>query len=243
MINASKTQCIFIGSRQLISQIPGNITINFDGTSISPSAHVKNLGLHLDRYMMFDTHINELTKKVISMLIFISRVSVNFDKRTTETVVQSLVLSLINYCIRIWGTTNATLIHKVQKLQNFAARVSIGGMKKYDHVSPAFRELKWLRIKQMHFLETNIAIYKSLRGMYPGWLHSFSTVHSVTNTTTRQSNNLSVPKFNTNCGGRAFIVNGPMAWNSLPPEITNRNTLSNFKCKLINDLLTKKINI
>ena len=128
---------------------------------------------------------------------------------------------------------------KVQKLQNFAARVSIGGMKKYDHVSPAFRELKWLRIEQVHFLETNIAMYKSLRGKYPVWLHSFSTVHSVTNSTTRRRNNLTVPRFNTNCGARAFLVNGPMSWNALPPEITNTNTLSSFKHRLINALLSK----
>ncbi len=68
------------------------------------------------------------------MLSFISRVSCNYDRRTRETVVQSLVLSLINYYIRIWGTTNATLIHKVQKLQNFAAGVSVGGIKKYDRL-------------------------------------------------------------------------------------------------------------
>ncbi len=102
----------------------------------------------MDTYMVLDTHINKLTKKVISMLRFISRVSVNLDRRTKETVVKSLVVSLIDYCIRKWGTTKSTRMHKVQKLQNFAARVSIGGMKKYDLVSPAFKELKWLRIAQ-----------------------------------------------------------------------------------------------
>ncbi len=127
-------------------QIPDNVSIDFDGTNIFPSTCVKSLGLHMDKYMVFDTHIDELTKKVISMLSFISRVSVNLDRRIKETVLRSLVLSLINYWIRIWGTTNATLIHKAQKLQNFAARVSIGCMKNYDHVYSDFKELKWLRI-------------------------------------------------------------------------------------------------
>ncbi len=83
--------------------------------------------------MIFDTHINELSKKKkhIGMLIYIIRVSMNFDKATRKIVVQALVLSLINYCIRIWGTTNNSLIEKkVQELQNFATRVSICGMKK-----------------------------------------------------------------------------------------------------------------
>ncbi len=41
MINLSKAQCIFIGSRQLIAQIPDNITIDFHGTIVFPSTHVK----------------------------------------------------------------------------------------------------------------------------------------------------------------------------------------------------------
>lgn len=74
----------------------------------------------------------------------------------------------------------------MQKLQNFAARFSVGGMKKYDHVSLALKELKWLRVKQKHLLDTNIAaMYKSLNGMYPDWLITFSTVLSVTRGRTR----------------------------------------------------------
>ncbi len=86
--------------------------------------------------MIFDTHINELSKKkkiyiyIYIILIYISRVSINVDKATRKFVVQALVLSLINYCIRIWGTTNNSVIKtKVHELQNFAAKFSICGMK------------------------------------------------------------------------------------------------------------------
>lgn len=42
-INVKKTQCIFIGSRQLISKIPTNINIYFDEVPITPSDSVKKL--------------------------------------------------------------------------------------------------------------------------------------------------------------------------------------------------------
>ncbi len=41
MLNSSKTQCVFIGNRQLLSIIPPNTTINFNGDIIYPSNHVK----------------------------------------------------------------------------------------------------------------------------------------------------------------------------------------------------------
>ncbi len=63
MVNAAKTQCIFIGSRHLCSRIPEDVVVKFDGTNISPSTHVKNLGLYMDRYMSFETHVNEISKK------------------------------------------------------------------------------------------------------------------------------------------------------------------------------------
>ncbi len=73
----------------------------------------------MDQYMMSNKHVNELTKETLLTLIYIIRVSMNFDKET-KNVVQSLVLNQINYCISIWDTTNTTFLQKVQKLQNFA---------------------------------------------------------------------------------------------------------------------------
>ncbi len=116
--------------------------------------------------MLFDVHIDELNKKVMGILMFISKISRNFDKSTRIMVIQALVLSLMEYCIRIWGTTNDTSISSVQKLQNFAARVAVGGIKKYDHISPAYRELEWLKIKHKHLLDVGVTTFKVLRGFY-----------------------------------------------------------------------------
>ncbi len=87
--------------------------------------------------MSFETHINEISKKVMDMLIYINRISSFLDKKSRIIVVQSLVLSNFS----IWGATTSPLINKVQKVQNFAARVAVRGIKKFEHVSPAYKEL------------------------------------------------------------------------------------------------------
>ncbi len=63
LLNSMKTQCIFIGSRALISKIPGNTTISAREASIHLSKSVKNLGLHFDKYMPFDVHVADMSKK------------------------------------------------------------------------------------------------------------------------------------------------------------------------------------
>ncbi len=82
LLNPKKTQCIFIGNRQLLSPIPPETFINYDGVHIHPSTHVKNLGIYFDKYMLFDVHIDELNKKVMGVLMFLNRVSEHFDETT-----------------------------------------------------------------------------------------------------------------------------------------------------------------
>ena len=98
----------------------------------------------MDQTLTFETHIDEMAKKVHGTLSFINRLGDNFDKATRINVVQSLVLSIINYGLKIWGLASKHQLQRVQRLQNFAAKVAVGGMRKFDHVSLAIKELKWL---------------------------------------------------------------------------------------------------
>ena len=169
--------------------------------------------------------------------MFINRVSENFDKTTRKVIVQSLVLSLINYCICIWGGTNKTLIHSVQKMQNFAAKIAFGGARKFDHVTPIMKELEWLTVKDKYYFEKCITVYKSVKGLYPEWYLNLSTVGENTTNRTRQENNLYVPNVKTNSGARATTVCGPKLWNDLPRCVTSCGSLHSFKSSLKKFLL------
>ncbi len=79
LLNPKETQCISIGNRQLLPRIPPETFINRDGVHIHRSTHVKNLGIYFNKYMFFDVHIDERNKKVMGILMFLKRVSENFD--------------------------------------------------------------------------------------------------------------------------------------------------------------------
>nr|BDT62741.1 MAG: hypothetical protein [Metapenaeus ensis nimavirus] len=229
LLNEKKTQFIFIGSRQYISCLPDDIVIRFSGNTITPCKTVKNLGVYFDQYMSFNVHIDEMYRKIMGTLIYLNRVGNCFDNETRVVVVEALVLSLMNYCLNIWGTTNKTQINRVQKLQNFAAKVAFGGLRKYDHVSPAIKHLQWLTIDNKCTYDMCILVYKILNGICPNWLLHLPTVCEVRETRTRQSNNLFVKKCNTLAGSKMTTVQGPALWNMIPLNIRNTGSLSNFK--------------
>ncbi len=136
MINPNKTQCLFVSTKPFIRWIPSDTTITFDNAHSTPSNHIKNLGIYMDCHMTFDVHIQEMHKKVIGILFFLNRIKDKFEISTRKIVIQSLALSIINYCLPVYGTTNNTLLWRVQKLQNFAAKICAEGPKRSDHTTP-----------------------------------------------------------------------------------------------------------
>ncbi len=187
--------------------------------------------------MIYDVHINELNKKAMGILMYISRISDKLDRQNRIIIIETLVLSLRDYCIKIWGTTNDKQMSNVQKLQNFSSRVAFGGVRKYGHIAPVFRELQWLRIKQKYLFDFTVTVYKVLKRFYPDWFLSFKSRRAITNGITRQTQQLYVPRTNTHTGDRCIDVLGPTLWNTLPPTVTQAPTLSTFKAKLKKFLL------
>ena len=198
---------------------------------------VKNLGMYFDRFLTFESHIDMLHRKVTGTLIYLYRVKDLFEPKTRIIVVQSLSLSLINYCFVVWGSTNNFHLSRVQKLMNFAARVAIGTVRKYEHISPFLDELGWLRVKNKYKYDVCVLVFKVLRNLLPNCLYNFENVNHVTQRSTRQADKLLVRRARTDIGSREMDIRGPSLWNTLPCEIRNAGSLPAFKNNLKRHLL------
>lgn len=240
MLNTKKTQCIFVGTRGLLAKIPEDTHLNVDGTQISPVKSVKNLGVYFDSNMLFDSHIDELSKRVYGILMYINRLKDNFNKATKITIVQSLVLSVINYGLVVWGSTNQTQLDRIQKLQNFAARVAIGGVAKWEHITPYIKQLKWLKVKERYKYEQGIIVHKIIHDRFSNWTFSLPKVNEIYKVCTRQQHDLYVPNTKTHIGGRSLRVAAPKLWNSLSPHIINNVSFNSFKHQLSKHLFVNQ---
>ncbi len=125
-------------------------------------------------------------------------------------------------------------------MQNFAIKTADGQVKKVDHVTPLFKEMKWLRVKDLITFNIVTTIFKHTTNTYPDQLLPLPTVGAVTLSTTRQRHNLYVPRTHTDMGARATSVIGPKLWNNLPNNIKNSTILPTLKKKLRENLLTSE---
>ena len=120
----------------------------------------------------------------------------------------------------------------LQRTMNSAARL-ITGIKKYEHISDALRNLHWLPIECRIKFKILLTVYKSLNGLAPDYLSALIDVRRPTRCL-RSSDKLllNVPKINTvTYGQRAFYV-ATTLWNSILDNIRNAVTVEIFKTRL-----------
>ena len=142
------------------------------------------------------------------------------------------MFSKLYYCSSVWSNTYASNICKLQGVQNFAARI-VSGTRKFDHVSPALKDLRWIPVKSHLFLRDAILAFKSMTGQVPNYLSSnFISRGNISGQTTRSSSQLNIPLFKTKSGERSFYYRTVTSWNALKPYFKLSESLIIFKRKM-----------
>ena len=147
-VNADKTQLIVLGSRQNIQRLP-SVSVKFMGATVAGSPTVRNLGVMFVQNVTFLAHLDDVVRRCTGTLCGLRHSRHCLPQSTLIRVVEGLVVSVIRYCISVYGTANKTQLSRLQQLLNFGARV-ISGRRKYDHISDVLRELNWLSADNMY---------------------------------------------------------------------------------------------
>ncbi len=115
MLNTSKTQWSFVGTRGLLSEIPVGTHLRVDNVRIDPTDNFENLGTYFDKHLTFEKHIDKIGAKILNTILHIN-INIFFYRDAISILMQSVVLSIIHYGLKIWGTASKTNIKKIQKL-------------------------------------------------------------------------------------------------------------------------------
>ena len=109
---------------------------------------VKNLGLVMDNQLVFDKQIVNLKKKCFHTLRNIRKIRFLLNLKQVKIIVNSLVVSCLDYCNGLYFGIGEKLLHQLQLLQNAAAKAVTG---KYNHIhldEDLIFNLHWLDVKK-----------------------------------------------------------------------------------------------
>ena len=145
---------------------------------IVPHSPVKNLGVRLDSNLSMLEHITKASSAAFFRLYNIRRIRKYLSKENTETLILALVYSRIVYCNSLlYGVPNCHL-HKLQRVQNAAARL-IFEESKYCYVTPLLKSLHWLPVKYRIIFKVLLITFKAIHGLSPVYISKLISIRDV----------------------------------------------------------------
>ena len=229
-LNDSKTNFILFGSSKILNSIKIG-GINFpSGIYIRFVSSVKNLGFYMDSTLSLSKQIVELKKKSFRTIRNVNKIRFLLNKEKLKVVVNSLVVSCLDYCNGLYYGISEKLLYQLQLIQNACAK-TITGKYKYDHLENDLVDLHWLNVRKRVLFKIGLLAYKSVIGYAPQYLQElFSYSHHG------HALKLIVPYYQTSYGNHSFSVIGPKLLNRLPENITSATDIDSFK-KLLKTFL------
>ena len=150
----------------------------------------------------------------------------------TATLVSAFILSRLDYCNSILSGCPRSLILRLQKVQNNAARLILG-ISKREHISPHLASLHWQPIDSRIKYKLACICYNSMSTNSPPYLSDL-TVYTASRQLRSCSDNsvLRRPSVRTvSYGQRSFAHSAPSAWKFLPQQVRSSDSVSTFRSR------------
>ena len=231
-LNNDKTEILVLGTDQRVGA--ANIrSLQIGGVTVNVSARpIGNLGSVLDSQLDMSAQITKTVQSANYHLRNIGKVRRRLTTDATKQLVQSLVISRLDYCNGLLYGVDDKHLKRLRKVHHQAARL-ITLTKPRDHMTPVMKQLHWLPIQKRIEFKIMCNTYKSLTGTGPRYLAEL-LVPYIPSRTLRSAKKelLVVPKVNLEVGNQSFRWSAPTLWNSLPVFIKNAKSFSSFKTSL-----------
>jgi hypothetical protein len=230
--NEDKTVVLTLSSR--FREGPDFQYLKVGNENVTTSSTAKNIGVVFDSGFAFEKQVNNIVRKAWTSLWKIGKIRKYLTRDGTEILMHAFVTSRIDYCNSLLTSLPHALIHKIQLVQNAAARV-VTQTRKFDHISPVLYDLHWLPVVHRIHYKVLLMVFKALSGLAPQYLADMIELqpHTRLRSTSNDSRKLKeVRSRMVNYGDRAFSIAAPRMWNQLPVNIRHMTSLELFKAKL-----------
>ena len=240
-MNPDKTEFIMFGNPTQLKKITTK-HIDVCGDAITLCDNVRCLGAHLDTALNLKTHVNIKCRNAMLNMKRIREVRHHLNREACEIIVNSLVLSHLDYCNGILSGLPDCTINKMQRVQHIAAKLIL---KKHwsESSKKSLHELHWLSIKYRIIYKVVCIVHKCLYGNAPGYLKNLLTIKQQPVRTLRSNAEneclLVIPRTKLKTE-RSFSVFGPRQWNLLSKELRCNTNYQMFKKKLKTHLFLKQ---
>ena len=183
---------------------------------------VKLLGVNLDDTLTLEPHVDSVISSCYYHLRDIGKFKHNLSSDDLLTLTHSVISSKLDYCNVILFGLNSSLMDKLQKVQNAAARL-ICKLPRRRSVDNEIRKLHWLTVKQRCVYKILLTVFKRLNCTCPGFLSSLLVISDP------ETNSLEYTYYDSKQGDvplgtqpQGFGMNFLWLWGKRSPQISSK---------------------
>lgn len=228
-LNQDKTELIIFTTKQRTKDFV-NCSISFDGHIVNEASVVKNLGVLFDKTLTMEKQVSSVSKSCFLQIRKIGRIRSYITDDACKTLVNSLVISRLDYGNALLYGVNASILSKLQRVQNTAARL-ISRKRKHEHITPVLVSLHWLPVQYRIKYKILLYTFKALNNLAPVYLQELVNAYQPTRALRSEDLQLlKAPRIRTKTyGERRLDKSAATLWNSLPQNIRHVQSVSIFK--------------
>ena len=233
--------CIFWTTNNPTLNIPEEI--EFNGKSIKRTTSIKYLGLNLDEFLNWNSHITSLCRSLKSFFPVFYNIRRYLNNEHIKVIYYTMIYSRIKYGICVYGLTKNENIHKIQVMQNKLLKVLTEKKHRYP-TSRLHNDLDILKVEDLVKQDITALICKYLNNNLPAIFHKyFKTFKDIHNYNTRYcTNRLQIPIHYTIIGSMTVKIRGPIIWNSLNHRMRSIKNPKTFKIEYKRSILPYESN-
>ena len=167
--NKDKSQAITFHTVKQSPHVPVDTYVNIAGQRVRLATYVRNLGVLFDRALTMGSQVASVAKTCYYQIRNIGQIRSCITSDACKILVHAPVTSRLDYCNALLYGLPETLLKRLQRVQNCAARL-ICRRKKHDHVTPLLKELHWLPIHVRPTYKLLTIAYSVMHGLAPEYL-------------------------------------------------------------------------
>ena len=227
-LNENKSEIIVFGSEGFQRSIHIKGAFTKSGECIRFSNCIKYLGVHFDKCVYLDTHVNKVVSSCYHHLRGISSIRRFLSQAQAEQLIHAFISSKLDMCNALFFGLSKWHLSKLQRVQNAALRIVLQKRKR-DSVSDSLRALHWLTIEQRVVFKILTLVFKCLNDMGPIPLTNLLVPDYSGDYSPAIRLHEGTFRANTVHGKRAFAFYAPRVWNCLPGDLRSCCKTDTFK--------------
>ena len=134
-LNPDKTEFILFGSKKQRERLIVCFPTDILGNPLHPTKSVRNLGVWFDSDFSFSKHIQNVCKSCFVQLSDFRNIRQFLTHDAAVSVANAFVSSRLDYCNSLFRSLSKVNIHRLQSIQNSAARI-VANSSKFTRITP-----------------------------------------------------------------------------------------------------------